>query len=184
MNYFTNLKSQILIIFLIFLSSIGFFINLFESSKTGPEFNTNQLEYPYIDSACKWSKLGLLSWSKEINKNFNSEISFTFYNHPSNIFCQGRPVISNLYSKKMAVESKEILPIGIGVNPNIDNLQNTGKYILFYIILLIFFNKFRLGNINSLKVPLIPLIYMFLIFIFYGYFVFPSILNGITDIFL
>lgn len=182
MNKINKFNNYTIIIFLIFLSSFPTFMELINHKNIDFEFDNEEVIFPYVDSACKWSLENLQEWFREFNKEYDANYTITFYNHPSSIKCQGRPVITNLYSKTPVKGAEEILPIGVGVNSNMENLQNTGRYILLFLSFLFFYNKFKLNRITTFKIPISYLIYLLIIFSIYGYFVFPTLLNGLSDV--
>lgn len=178
-----KLKSPtIYIILLLLLSNTGFIFNIIDNSEPPENLEATKLEYPYIDSGCKFSKYELDSYINKLNENFDIELSYFYYEHPSRAFCQNRPVISNLYDKNLEIGAKEILPIGIGVNTDLNNLQFTARSILLFLTILFIFNNFKLYSINFKKISFKKVLYLTIILSIYGTLVYPTISNAISDI--
>ena len=104
MNKINKFKNYTIILFLIFLGCLSTFIELINHKDFDFESNTEEIIFPYIDSACKWSLENLQEWFEEFNNEDMQIIQLPFI-HPSNIKCQGRPVIIT-YTLKL--QSKEL----------------------------------------------------------------------------
>ena len=77
-----------------------------------------------------------------------------------------------------------IIAVGIGVNTLIDGIENVGKFVLLYVLLLFLFNSLRLNDIN-IKLPnKYAVFWMLFIFLLYGSLVYTSFYNAIYNAFL
>lgn len=173
-----------LIILLILLNSVGSVFNLINNFEDPENLKADKFEYPYIDEGCKWSKTQINSFFNNLNSKHNVEFSYFFYDHPSRSGCQGRPVISNLYDKKISQNKNEIIPIGIGVNPDVNNFLFFTRSILIFISLIFFYNNFTINKLNFKNIKLNSLTYLTLVLFIYGFLVFPSYTSAISDILL
>jgi len=169
---------------LILLNASGIFINLIYNSDDPENLHADKFEYPYIDEGCKWSKNQINTFFKKLNSKHNKNFSYYFYDHTSRFECQGRPVISNLYDKEINQKNSEIIPIGIGVNPDFNNFLFFTRSVLIFILLIFIYSEFRINKLNIQKLKIKSLIYLILILLIYGYLIFPNLTNALSDILL
>ena len=103
-----------LLIILIFLSNIGFFISLVKDPNINliPKNNDLENEIPYIESGCKFTKIETLILINQLNKKFNGNLNINFYEHPTNFYCQGKPVLAIQISIKYQTILKVKFPLG------------------------------------------------------------------------
>ena len=139
---------------LILLNASGIFINLIYNSDDPENLHADKFEYPYIDEGCKWSKNQINTFFKKLNSKHNKNFSYYFYDHTSRFECQGRPVISNLYDKEINQKNSEIIPIGIGVNPDFNNFLFFTRSVLIFILLIFIYSEFRINKLNIQKLKI------------------------------
>ena len=173
-----------IILILVLLSNLGLVTHFLEKSENPSNMSAEKLEYPYVDSGCKWSKLELNSFFENLNQKHEVDLKYYFYDHPSRLPCQGRPVISNVYDKTLSIGQTEILPIGIGVNPDFNNFLFFIKSILLFNLLIFFYNNKKLNKFDFSKLKIKPVLYLCIILLIYGLLVYPSIQNALSDILL
>ena len=179
-----EINRYLVIILLILLSSISVLLN-FNSlqSFTITEDAKKTAQYPYVDSACNLSKFGFMYLINNMDRTFNTQTDVIFYSNPSAIRCHGRPVISNA-NTLTPTKDLNIIAVGIGVNTLIDGIENVGKFVLLYVLLLFLFNSLRLNDIN-IKLPnKYAVFWMLFIFLLYGSLVYTSFYNAIYNAFL
>jgi len=168
------------LIFGSFLSiPLNFFLGNYLSNDTDSEFMI-----PYVDNGCTLSKSQFQQQINSIEDKINSKINIKFYEHPSRLFCQGRPVISNSNFKLVAEEENVNINIGIGVNTDLENFERMSRFCLLFFLVLGFFNKFKFNEIQFQKLKINDIIIFSVILLIYGIFPFTSLINSMSNIFI
>ena len=171
LNKFQSQKiTKFLFLFLIIIiSNISLLLNLHFPLNLDEIDIGRSAEYPYVDSSCNLSKLEFMYHINKTNEIYDTQTDVIFYSNPSSISCHGRPVISNGNSLVPVPNETKTIAVGVGVNSLIDSIENTGKFILLYLFLLLLYNKFQLKNLN-LKIPNVFSICLLILFLFvYGF---------------
>ena len=171
-----------MITFLLVLSSLGVIISSINNFDFSNKFDKDGKEFPYIDSGCRFTKMELNERIKELNKLYNVDIEVNYYEHPIKSSCQGRPVISNGNNKKLSTGETDYISVGIGTNTDIDNFERVGRYTLFFLILVILFNKFQIEPIKFPKFKRNNYLIFFMIILIYSGLVFNSLMNAFSNL--
>ena len=139
------IKNWVLILLLLITSNLSNLINLNLSPNLYIPQEIDTPEYPYVDSACFYSKYEFMQKINKTDQFFGTQTGVIFYGNPSSIICHGRPVISNGNDLTPSSELS-IVAVGIGVNTLLDSIENLGKFTLLFVFLLFIFNKFKLNK--------------------------------------
>ena len=165
------------------MSNLGTFVSIiFDYEIKFFSFNEEEdLNIPYVDDGCKFTKIEFTQRIKHINKIKDSDISVSFYEHPTNNFkCQGKPVLSNSNFKETLPKDEYEIPLGVGVYKDLDNIERVGRYsILFLLVGLLFQPKTTVKN-NEFISTRIFLIFIGILLI-YCQFVFTTIISAASD---
>jgi len=170
------------IIFLIVFSNLGSFISIFNDAEIGIQ---DKNEFPYIDHGCQFSKLEVAKKVHELNKFYESQIEYNFYEVPTNNFyCQDRPVESNGNSLSISENSELEVAIGIGVYTDIDNFERLGHFLLLFTLLNLILSKFKIVNNDNkrlFKLEIKLSLYMLCILVLQSLIVFSSIKGALSN---
>ena len=174
-----------LLIILIFLSNIGFFISLVKDPNINliPKNNDLENEIPYIDSGCKFTKIETLILINQLNKKFNGNLNINFYEHPTNFYCQGKPVFSNSNFYKISDNTKSEISIGIGANSDLDIVIKISKMLLLFIFISLIYSKFK-TSYKSIHLQKSSILFVLFIFSFYSSIIYLSPLNALSNFLL
>lgn len=183
----TNIKLfRYFIIFFVFLSCLGFLItkaiNVFAFNEIQEESKVNSNEYITIDEKkCYLSKYDLIRQINKIERENEVKIELLFYEHPSNLYCHGRPVLisSNLDIKNIG--EADAFTVGVGVNTDVDNFERVGKFLLVFSLLGLIFSKFKVTNIGFSSFSTLDFLLAGILFSCYSLVVHDSITNSLSN---
>lgn len=174
---------RFLIFVTLILCNIGLVFNLFQD--TNYKFfsfnNEEDILMPYIDDGCKYSQLELTQRINHIEKKFNNEIVLNFYEHPTNMFCQGKPVFSNNNYQEFQNNESLNFSIGIGTNKDLDNIELLGKFLSLFFVITYFINGRKYEKNREIILNMKALLSFVILALAYTAIVFPSIKSGFTD---
>lgn len=181
-SFLKNYKLLFLLLTLFILSNLGNILSTIQDPNINlnPKIDDVENEIPYIDSGCKFTKSETLILINRMNDKFNGNIKVNFYEHPTNFFCQGKPVYSNSNYKKIVNNELTEIYIGIGSNTDLDMFVKTGRMLLFFVFVSLIFSKFKFVN-NNQTLKKESLVFCFFIFSTYSSIVYISILNAFSN---
>ena len=109
------------------------------------------------------------------------KIELLFYEHPSNLYCHGRPVLisSNLDIKNIG--EADAFTVGVGVNTDVDNFERVGKFLLVFSLLGLIFSKFKVTNIGFSSFSTLDFLLAGILFSCYSLVVHDSITNSLSN---
>jgi len=183
----TNLKLfRYFIIFFVFLSCLGFFItktiNVLAFNEIQEETIANNNAYLTIDEKkCYLSKYNLIRQINNIERENDVKIELSFYEHASNLYCHGRPVLISSDLNKKNIGEIGTLAIGIGVNTDVDNFERVGKFLLVFSILGFIFSKFKVTTVGFKLFNTLDFLLAGILFICYSLVVHDSITNSLSN---
>jgi len=177
-----NLRIIYVVFILLVFSNLTFLINFNLTPNLYEPQENDTAQFPYVDTACKFSKYELVYKINKTDEVFNTSTNIIFYSYPSSIQCHGRPVISNANFLKPSTEVVNKISVGIGVNTLLDGIENVSKFSLMYILILSIFSKFKIKCLKVKTPDVLSFSIFLLISTIYGILVYPTIYEAIYNI--
>ena len=179
-----------LIVLFVFLSNVGSLVTNTLFLVNGENSKINILETPSSikidieENTCNFTKYEISEQFRKIEENIKKQIIISFYEHPSSIRCHGRPVIISSLIENESEAENQFVPVGIGVNTDIDNFEKVGKFLLIFLGIALIISQMKFKRLRSFQISKVDIISTSAIFIIYSLSVHKSFGNSLTDFLL
>ena len=164
-----------LIVLLVFLSNVGSLVTNTLFLVNGENSKINILETPSSikidieENTCNFTKYEISEQFRKIEENIKKQIIISFYEHPSSIRCHGRPVIISSLLKNESEAENQFVPVGIGVNTDIDNFEKVGKFLLIFLGIALIISQMKFKRLRSFQISKVDISQLLLFLLFTHY---------------